>query len=746
MLACVGGWNYSPSSKDKILTKMRRKNITPALAISVTMFLFLMFLSMTPLPAPVVAKVPTDGRPRVASKRADAIIGASYLAIPVELSIFLYQLPATSLWQNIVIVLFVCFIAFCGIGHILDAVGADVSFVLIDRYFTAAVSALTAALSPVVLYYVAQAVLQALRERDVLVKQRDMLTDAQSMAHLGNWEVEIKEGVLDGEILASDEWFRIFGILREQSSIELPQNPANDSAPWYNRAYRAASSAFDRITKRDDTVSLGGFDVEAAQSVLLTNDDLHEYPPEGNRIPMERYLALIHEDDRPTIMSYMEATVKDGTVYLVEQRAKRESDGRDIVIRGFGKPVYKMGRIIGLRGTAQDVTEETTVNRQLREAKELAILEGQHKDIFLATMSHELRTPLTSILGHVELMEETQLGALQKEYLDNTRTAAASLLSLINDILDYSKLVAGMIDLEKRPMDPERVLSEVQVIARTLGKNVSLTVDPYRGPWVMGDATRLRQVLINLLGNALKFTPSGGSVVLTNSFAVTGPSCELRFAVSDTGIGMSPAVISRLFTPFSQGDNSVSRRFGGTGLGLSIAKKIVDAMGGRFQVKSEEGKGSTFTIFLTVDVVSPLANQGDIKSDMTGDHSEMAVRRILVAEDNEVTQSLVKRILKDTPVVDIVGNGADAVRMVEEQEPYDVFLCDMQMPVMDGLTATRKIRKLPKGRDLRIIGLTANAFQSDRDACLEAGMNEFLSKPFKKAILLEAICRANMVQ
>jgi signal transduction histidine kinase/CheY-like chemotaxis protein len=723
-------------------------------ALALMFILYMIFIMLTPVKSSR-AQEGEGYRPRVASPSADAVIGVSYLAIPIELSVFLYQLPATTFWQNVVIALFVCFIAFCGIGHFLDAAGADVSLVLLDRYLTAGVSAVTACLSPVVLHYLAQAVLQALREREVLTKQRDMLTDAQSMSHLGNWEVEFTEGVLEGHILASDEWFRIFGIVREQHDTE-PLRPL-ESRSWFSKLRDILLRTGDRgkngSTDEEESLTLAGFDLESAQTAHLTNDELHEYPPEGNRIPMERYLALIHEEDRDTIVRAMQETATAGRTYYIEQRARRERDNREIVIKGFGKAVYNKGKIVSLRGTAQDVTEDHERNRQLKEAKELALMEGRHKDIFLATMSHELRTPLTSILGHVELIEETPLEDLQREYVRNTRTAASTLLSLINDILDYSKLVAGMIDLERRSVDPRKILTEVQNIASSLCKDVSLSVGNYHGPWIEADGTRLRQVLINLVSNAIKFTPAGGTVQLIPTFNVSPDGiCHIRLTVRDNGIGMSPQVISRLFTPFCQGDASVSRKYGGTGLGLSIVKRIVDAMGGALDVQSEEGKGSSFSFSFSAPVVeseeaAPEVVKGKPSSTSTSTSSsvlEPRPRRVLLAEDNPVTQSLVRRMLQPVGcILDVVDNGAEAVEAVLQSsvktEPYDVFLCDFNMPVMDGLTATRRIRELPQGKKLRIVGLTANAFKSDRDACLEAGMDDYLSKPFKKAALLDAI-------
>ncbi len=664
---------------------------------------------------------------KVTSLWADTVIGLAYFAIPVELAFFSTRLPAFTIYQKAVIILFVCFIMFCGIGHLLDASQAPAYLVLWDRYLTAVISAITAMLSPIVFSYSIIAAGKFQEDRLLVIKQKDMLSDAQAMTQLGNWEVtwesvnifdtssdpdaddlltaELDHNVADPDNLvinASEEWFRVFGI------------------------------------------------------AVTENDHL--------TIPISRYVALLSDEDRGPSQEVMEKARTYGTPYTIIQRARRENDGEEIFIRGYGKPLRdKNDQIIGLRGTAQDITAEVYTNRELTLAKEEALVESKHKDAFLATMSHELRTPLTSIIGHVDLMEETPLLEDQQEYVSNAKRAATTLLSLINDILDYSKLIAGVVNLEVRSVSLSEILQDVNAIVKDLGREVRLKVDPYEGPLVLGDAVRIRQILLNLVSNAIKFTMPGGFVAVTHQHKTVWlprrgsgsdskrksttpdntselPYEELTIQVRDTGIGMSPFTVGHLFQPFRQADASTNRRFGGTGLGLSIVKRLVEAMKGSVTVESQEGVGTTFTVHLTLAGVPIIDSQliAPATSPTGQEFPTVRMLRILVAEDNRVTQKLVQRMLKGH-YVDVADNGRIAVDLVKNKTQYDLMLCDVNMPILDGLDATREIRQLEKGKELYIIGLTANAFKTDRDNCLRAGMNDYLAKPFSKQVLVNMV-------
>jgi len=661
---------------------------------------------------------------KVTSPWADAVIGFAYFAIPVELAFFVVRLPSMNGFQQAVGVLFVCFILFCGIGHILDASAAPASYVLFDRYITAIVSALTAILSPKVFSYSVQTILGFLEERRVQAKQKDMLADAQAMTHLGNWEIRYGDDATgaagEGEYTVGAD---------DTTREDVPLNPVHRRQADGNAALPL------RIEGSDEWFRIFGIP-----------------PGQGNQIPMDEYLGVLADEDVAPIQQKIHEALVEGIPYTITQKARRADDHREIYIRGFGKPLYAGdGRtIVGLRGTAQDITSEVAVHRELTEAKERALLESKHKDVFLATMSHELRTPLTSIIGHVELMEETALNELQQEYLGNAKRAATTLLSLISDILDFSKLAAGVADLEHAPVSVDDILKDIQAISKDLGRDVALVIQPYNGPIVMGDAVRLRQVLLNLVSNALKFTPAGGSVTVTVDWQrEPGPPNLIRitFRVVDNGIGMSPTTVENLFQPFRQADASVSRRFGGTGLGLSIVKKLVDAMRGELTVISREGEGTTFTVRLTMEEssrpIEAAVTKGAATKEITaGESPQRPPLRILLAEDNPVTQKLVQRMLHEHKL-DVADNGKIAVDLFMADPSYDVILCDVNMPIMDGLTATKEIRASPRGGDVYIIGLTANAFKEDRDKCLAAGMDSYLPKPFRKDALLSAVTSRN---
>lgn len=666
---------------------------------------------------------------KVTSKWADTVIGVAYFAIPIELAFFATRIPSITIYQKGVLSLFVCFIMFCGIGHLLDASTAPPSLVLWDRYLTAVVSAITALASPIVLSYSVDAAVK-FQDRSILVdKQKDMLADAQSMTHLGSWEILLNgdgENGEDGEVHGdsdtddTDGSDEIYGHIDEEAPII--ENPPTATTSNSNLFIRATEEWF-RVF-----------------GINLVDED-------NFTIPLSRYMALLFPEDTEPIQIAINAAMTYGTPYTVTQRAHREDDKREIHIRGFGKPLFdQSGKVIALRGTAQDITHEVETNRELNAAKEAALTESKHKDIFLATMSHELRTPLTSIIGHVELMEETPLLELQQEYIGNAKRAATTLLSLINDLLDYSKLIAGVVELELRPVSISEVLQDVNAIVKDLGRDVRLKVDPYEGPLVIGDAVRIRQILLNLVSNAIKFTMPGGYVTVTHIHQWPLPDetkdkveGKISFKVRDTGIGMSPETLRNLFQPFRQADASTKRRFGGTGLGLSIVKKLVDAMKGEVHVESQENAGTTFTVTLTFDHI---VETGSVSQSSSLDRQSLKqIRkslRVLIAEDNRVTQKLVQRMLQGH-LVDLADNGQIALDMVKVNAKYDLMLCDVNMPILDGLDATRAIRKLEAGKDIYIIGLTANAFKTDRENCLDAGMNDYLSKPFSKQILLDLV-------
>nr|WP_305792621.1 ATP-binding protein [Aquabacterium sp. A08] len=395
--------------------------------------------------------------------------------------------------------------------------------------------------------------------------------------------------------------------------------------------------------------------------------------------------------------------------------------------------------------------------QDLEDARRAAEAADRAKSSFLATMSHEIRTPMNGVIGMTELLRHTPLTAQQQEFVHIIRDSGQNLLVILNDILDYSKIESGRMELELRPLSVAAVLKACTDLLgpRAADKGVALQieVDPALPPWVLGDSTRLRQVLINLLSNAIKFTPAGtvrvqvrvleGADADAGPAAVreavdAGPPVALEWVVQDTGVGMTPEQQARLFQPFSQVDASVSRKYGGTGLGLAISQRLVQAMGSQIGVSSQPAQGSTFRFVLPTREVLDYAETRSTLSMPLGaaatapaDTPSGRPVRILLAEDNLVNQRVaLLTIQKLGHQVDVVDNGRAAVEAVQRQ-PYDLVLMDIQMPEMDGLTATREIiRRAPDGRRPFIVGLSANAMAEDVQAGRDAGMDNYLSKPF----------------
>jgi PAS domain S-box-containing protein len=467
----------------------------------------------------------------------------------------------------------------------------------------------------------------------------------------------------------------------------------------------------------------------------------------------EVWFGRILPEDCGRVIEAFRQLFEHNQPFDVEYRIQKK-DGQWIWLHDRAYRTYEKNGVRYADGIFHDVTEQKKADQELLKAKEAAEAANRAKSQFLANMSHEIRTPMNGVIGAAGLLLDTELTPEQKQYAQIVRHSGEALLGVINDILDFSKIEARKLTLEVGDFSLRSVLEDaVAILAiKASEKDLVLSIDlpDETACFLRGDAGRLRQVLINLIGNAVKFTAKGDVLVAVRSVAQNERTASLYFTVKDTGIGFAQERASALFEPFVQGDGSSTRRYGGTGLGLTISQQLVEMMGGRISVESKEGKGSTFsftvqfekqlnpragTIAHASQPISSVASSGGLNPLHTRLHG-----RILVAEDNPTNQEVVLAILRKLGYeADLATNGKDAVEALERAE-YAAILMDCEMPEMDGYEATQQIRKsgtLSAG--IPIIAVTADAMSGDREKALAAGMSDYLAKPIQPQQLADAL-------
>lgn len=435
-------------------------------------------------------------------------------------------------------------------------------------------------------------------------------------------------------------------------------------------------------------------------------------------------------------------------IQRLQRRAERERAARkqaEAMLETRSRELFLANEALTrLADTLERQVQERT--RELSDAVVRAQTATQAKSAFLATMSHELRTPMNGVLGMAQLLLDSELSDEQRRQVAAINSSGELLLSLINDVLDFSKIEASRMELEDRPYSPrvalDAVVGLVRPQARDKGLEFVIEIDPAVPQRLFGDDMRLRQVLLNLVSNALKFTAQGRVGLRLEVTGQPEPGkVDLRLSVSDTGIGIEPSRHLAVFEPFVQERSDTARQFGGTGLGLAICKRIAGLMRGSLSFDSSLGVGTVFKLTWTARVAPDHEAQPASGPPSTPLEPQVTLEmlNVLVVEDNDVNRLLLCSLLARMGIrPDVAVDGLEALSMLS-QRPYDLVLMDVQMPRLDGLAATRRLRRLPLARQPRVIAITANVFEEDRQACIEAGMDGFLAKPFPVPVLTRLI-------
>jgi signal transduction histidine kinase/CheY-like chemotaxis protein len=499
-------------------------------------------------------------------------------------------------------------------------------------------------------------------------------------------------------------------------------------------------------------IGVWGYDIAADRYVW--DERMHELygrAPRSFRGEVGSWLAMLDPGDRERVAEGWQYALAERTVFEDEWTVLLPEGGRRRV-RGLGRVVFDAaGAPIRAVGCNWDVTQERELGETLRRAKDAADDANRAKSAFLANMSHEIRTPMNAVLGMAELALDTELTPQQRDFLTTIHASAESLLVVLADILDFSKIEAGKLDVEPFDFDLRCALAAtlrpLSERAQRKGIELAYEVEPDVPQVLHADWHRIRQIVVNLVGNAVKFTPTGRVDLRVRTECAASGGLRLRCVVADTGIGIAEPMIDRIFSPFEQGDPAIHARFGGTGLGLAISNQLVELLGGELLVGSAVGEGSTFTFTVPVELAAPpdrSARPPPQQQRATPTPPFAEAERplvVLVAEDNVVNQRVIGGMLvRRGHQVVVASDGAEALRQIAER-PFDVVLMDIEMPEMDGLEAIARIREAERetGRRIPIIALTAHAMSGDRERFLGAGADDYLTKPLRADALFTAV-------
>lgn len=587
----------------------------------------------------------------------------------------------------------------------------------------------------------------------------------EAIRHMG-------EGALDTKVPQQpavaelDELAAVINRMAQQLGADrdvLEQRIAEATAELRRRSEQELQASEQRLHEIMDAMPVAMFVKDAESRIILMNHacedqwgitfadvqgtDGSQFASSGN---MEKFLSA----DREVFASRESLEV--------EEKVRNAALGQDRVVHTLKKPVFDAdGRPLYLIGVSLDITERRASEEALRKlnesleariaqrtqelahAKEMAEEANRAKGEFITNMSHEIRTPMNSVLGMAYLALRAETNPRQRDYLRKIQISGEHLLGIIDSILDFSKIDAGKLELEIVGFRLETLLENITNLASVKAEEKGLEIVTHVAPEVpcnlRGDPLRLTQVLLNFINNAIKFTEHGQIALHVRLDATADDEVQLRFEVQDSGIGMSGQEKSRLFQAFQQGDSSISRRYGGTGLGLAISKRLVTLMGGEIGVESEKGTGSTFWFTVPLLMERQAAGEPQRSVQSQSDMGVMRGARILLVEDSPFNQQVATEFLEDAgAIVFAAGNGEEALDLLRREE-FDCVLMDMQMPVMDGLEATRRMRANPATASIPVIAMTANVSSDDRERCLDSGMDDIVSKPFKPQVLFSTI-------